>query len=216
MAGGIFVDQPFHPNLKCIIISILLIILHIILPKWNPLVMLLIFIVSYIAIAWYDHLYNCDNKLYSGTFPFSMNTLDAWGKPQRRDEKDKKNLVKDQERTYKRNINLFHILFIMPLFIYIGIRRTNAGSDIMTGFLILGIIALLYHSMRIFVPRDIGSNNNKKKELFRLKIIYFIHVFAIAPLMIYTGYSSDPRTFTPLLMLGISGALYHGYRYITL
>ena len=67
MAGGIFIDQPFHPNPKCIVFAAALMISYWFLPNRNPFLLPLIFIVGYIAMAWYDHLYNCDYKLSSGT-----------------------------------------------------------------------------------------------------------------------------------------------------
>ena len=62
MAGGIFVDQPFHANPKCIIFSVVLMIAYWTLPKKNPFMLPLIFVFAYVSMAWYDYLYNCDLK----------------------------------------------------------------------------------------------------------------------------------------------------------
>ena len=60
MAGGIFVDQPFHPNPKCLLFSAVIMALY-----WfssstkNTLMLPVIFVVSYVAMAWYDYYYDC-------------------------------------------------------------------------------------------------------------------------------------------------------------
>ncbi len=81
MAGGIFVNQPFHPNIKCIVFSIVLMISYWFLPKSNPFMLPLIFVIAYVSMAWYDHMYNCDMKMYGGKYG---GYLSSPFKPQRR------------------------------------------------------------------------------------------------------------------------------------
>ena len=47
--------------------------------------LIVIFVLSYVAMAWYDYKYNCDTKMYSGK-NLGANTIDAIFKPQRRNE----------------------------------------------------------------------------------------------------------------------------------
>ena len=119
MAGGIFVNQPFHPNIKCIIFSLILMISYWILPYRNPFILPLIFVFSYVGMAWYDHMYNCDLKMYGGKYG---GYLSSPFKPQRRNqESPDKNLLKNQESKYNQKVNLLHIIAINPVIIYIGL-----------------------------------------------------------------------------------------------
>jgi UDP-N-acetylmuramyl pentapeptide phosphotransferase/UDP-N-acetylglucosamine-1-phosphate transferase len=70
MAGGIFKDQPFALNPKCIVISLIFAIFYWYMPyrKWYILVFILW--VTYIAIAWYDDYYKCKYKMHPTIFPF--------------------------------------------------------------------------------------------------------------------------------------------------
>ena len=70
MAGGIFDERPFVLNIKCVIISIIGIILFMI-PGYSLyegyalfIVLSLLFIILYVAIAYYDHLYDCEPKWF--------------------------------------------------------------------------------------------------------------------------------------------------------
>ena len=118
MAGGIFVEQPFHPNPKCLVFAGALMLAYWMLPQKNPFLLPLIFVIAYVAMAWYDHLYNCDMKMYSGKH---SGILTSPMKPQRREEdkedKEDKDLLKNQDGKYTQKVNLLHILAINPLFI---------------------------------------------------------------------------------------------------
>ena len=86
MAGGIFVDRPFSFNIKCVIFGLTLVAFYWLATqgKFNPWIVPLIFIVAYIAMAWYDEIYNCEDRLRSGTnSPVAM--VDSIFKPQLRD-----------------------------------------------------------------------------------------------------------------------------------
>jgi len=150
MAGGIFIDQPFHPNPKCIVFGLLLCLAYWYLPsKRNEWMLLFIFNVGYIAMAWYDYLYKCRNEMYSGTSPVGDAVLNSIFKPQRRNEDKKKNYVKDQAKIYHRNVYLFHILAVAPILIYVGYMGKNANSKAFGPILGVGVLALLYHGFRL-------------------------------------------------------------------
>ena len=71
MSGGIFTNKPFEFNLKCIIFGTVLVVLYWFASKsddTNYWLFPLIFIIAYIAMAWYDYLYNCESKLRSGKY----------------------------------------------------------------------------------------------------------------------------------------------------
>jgi len=70
MAGGIFQNEGFHLNPKCIIISIIYALSYWYLPPKKWYILLFILYITYILIAWYDHIYKCQYKLHPTIFPF--------------------------------------------------------------------------------------------------------------------------------------------------
>lgn len=80
MAGGIFKNQPFALNLKCIVISILFALCYWYLPYRKWYILLFILWITYIAIAWYDHYYRCKYKMHPTALPFGR-YIYLWLKP---------------------------------------------------------------------------------------------------------------------------------------
>lgn len=160
MAGGIFVDQPFHPNPKCLLFSTLLMLLYWFLPcEKNAFLLPVIFILSYVAMAWYDYRFNCDLIMRSGSM-IGVNTIDAIFKPQHRnDPTEIKNLSNNQEREYLKRVYLFHVIAVAPLLMYIGYKGVNAHTKTFPVLFVIGATALLYHGLRVFVPRDTSCEN---------------------------------------------------------
>ena len=155
MAGGIFVDQPFHPNPKCLFFSFIIMALYWFSPAAkNTFLLPVIFVISYVAMAWYDYMYNCDITMYSGT-AIGPNTLDAIFKPQLRNKKhDKKNLSKNQEQEYLHRVYLFHVIAIAPILLYVGFYGKKSNEKIFPVILSLGVISLIYHGFRLVFPRE--------------------------------------------------------------
>ena len=65
MSGGLF-KNPFVLNVKCIIFSIIIMILFLMKPTFNSNIVLgitlfIIFVISYVGLAWYDYYYDCRN-----------------------------------------------------------------------------------------------------------------------------------------------------------
>jgi len=230
MAGGIFVDQPFHPNPKCIVFSLSLMIAYWFMPKKNPFMLPLIFVIAYVSMAWYDHLYNCDMQMYGGKYG---GYLSSPFKPQRRTEKnnsseseenfyekEEKNLLKNQEGKYRQKVNLFHILFMNPIFIYVGFMGNKTNPMIYPLISAIAVLALAYHGGRMFVDREVTTCPEEKKdevkaEISYLKSVYIMHIAAIVPLLLYVGIKgnkSDVRVFPILLAMGIISDIYHVFR----
>lgn len=219
MAGGIFVNQPFHPNIKCIVFSVALMISYWMLPQKNPFMLPLIFVVAYVSMAWYDFMYNCDIKLYGGKYG---GYLSSPFKPQRRTEEEpkEKDLIKDQEGKYRQKVNLLHILAVNPVLIYVGYMANKSNPIVYPLILGITLITLLYHGGRMFVDRQVTSCSKKKKdevkaEISYLKSVYIMHVAAIVPLLLYVGLkgnNSDVRVFPILLAMGIISDVYHVFR----
>ena len=73
--------------------------------------------------------------------------------------------------------NLFHILFVSSLFLYIGINRTKTPIYILNLLKYLGIIIILYHSYQAY----------NKIIINKSAWINFFHIFFIGPLLIIIG-----------------------------
>jgi uncharacterized membrane protein len=105
-------------------------------------------------------------------------------------------------------LGLFHILAVVPLFLYVALSRANTYEHIYTLLLVLGIIILLYHGYKAFIRLAANS-----PSLW----INVIHVLIVAPLLIYIGYKakSTPRPAYEILALVAFSALgYHTYHLI--
>ena len=99
-------------------------------------------------------------------------------------------------------LNLFHILIVAPLFIYIGLKRDKINNWLYTLIMYLGIIVLLFHSYKVYSK----LNGNYWINL--------IHIFIVAPLLIYIGYNkqnTSRKFYEILLMLGFAVLGYHLY-----
>ncbi len=100
-------------------------------------------------------------------------------------------------------IYIFHILFVAPLFLYIGLVR-NGIPDIL--FTVLGIMAaviLLYHGFQAY----------KKLSEGKSAWINWIHILLVVPLLgILARYKKEAsrRYFEMLLLLGFASLGYHG------
>ena len=100
-------------------------------------------------------------------------------------------------------VNLSHVFFVGPLFIYIGMARPDTDVKFFYLLAFLGLFVLIYHSYRA---------HNKLKE-GNDALINWIHIFFLAPLLfILAGMkrSANPIFFTILLILGIVTIVYHG------
>lgn len=70
MAGGIFPGHPFALNIKCIIFTAILAAGYWFAPRKNLWVLSFLIWFPYIALAWYDYSYNCQDKLKPTLVPF--------------------------------------------------------------------------------------------------------------------------------------------------
>lgn len=159
MAGGIFTNRPFEANPKCILIGIIMIILYWFLPRRNIFLLPVIFIAVYVLIAWYDWMYDCSTKMFTGTStPVGM--ADSIFKPQRRKGDPRtyprdRYLLPDQEKKYLKNVYWFHLIFIVPLLTYVGWYGRAADPRVFGALLATAGIAGAYHGTRLFIaPRE--------------------------------------------------------------
>lgn len=70
MAGGIFPGAPFKFNIKCVIFTAMLAGGYWFLPPRNYFVLFFLLWFPYIAMAWYDYMYQCRDKLGPTIVPF--------------------------------------------------------------------------------------------------------------------------------------------------
>lgn len=105
-------------------------------------------------------------------------------------------------------LSLFHIFAVVPLFLYVALSRGNTVKGVYGFLLVLGAIILLYHLFKAWKRYTSGSP---------LLWVNLIHVFYVAPLLIYIGYreKDTPRYVYELLAMVAFAALgYHTYSLI--
>lgn len=97
-------------------------------------------------------------------------------------------------------VHLFHILLVSGLFFYVGIKRDKMPHFMFPVLLGLGIFVAGYHLYKAALKRDAWVN--------------YIHIFLVAPLLVFIGFTQEktPRKYFELiLMLGFASLGYHGY-----
>lgn len=106
-------------------------------------------------------------------------------------------------------LNLFHIFFVVPFFLWVGISRSNIPESVYAVLLALGIFITLYHGFKAY-----------RRFLAKSSYIWvnLIHMIWIGPLLMYIGANKKdtPRSAYELLLLSGFAALgYHTYELAT-
>jgi hypothetical protein len=111
---------------------------------------------------WYKYAYGCYPHAYSGRGGLQA-MLDSLFKPQYRDPVDRDLLtpeskyVYDQEKVYMRYVYAFHVALVAPLLLYLGwnlVQKRSLSDTVGVVCLVFGLLALVYHGTRFFVPRQ--------------------------------------------------------------
>jgi len=153
MAGGLF-GRPFVLNEKCIVFSLICMALFLIKPTFKNQYLLyfslfVIFVVAYVAMAWYDYYFNCDIvPLKRGTRSFTGLFKPPAHAPEKQ-EKDKDTKLDNSRRHML--IYAMHILMIAPLLGYIAIYKNKINP---ITYPIIGVLALFtagYHGSAIML-----------------------------------------------------------------
>ncbi len=153
MAGGLF-GRPFVLNEKCIVFSLICMALFLIKPTFKNQYLLyfslfVIFVVAYVAMAWYDYYFNCDIvPLKRGTRSFTGLFKPPAHAPEKQ-EKDKDTKLDNTRRHML--IYAMHILMIAPLLGYIAIYKNKINP---ITYPIMGVLALFtagYHGSAIML-----------------------------------------------------------------
>jgi hypothetical protein len=98
---------------------------------------------------------------------------------------------------------IIHLLFVVPLFLYVGFTRADTPRWLYLALLAIGIIVLVYHGFKLIV---------RLKNRSGYSWVNAIHVLLVAPLLIYIGYNKKetPRSaYELLLMAGFAAGGYH-------
>ena len=152
MAGGLF-GKPFALNEKCIIFSMIVIALFLYKPPDEiydnkvklGFMLFTIFIVSYVAMAWYDFYFDCRIlPLKKGKYSVS-----DFFKPDVKYKKQISHKESDIDRKRK-NIIIFlsHIIFIAPLLLYIA-HKKELDDKLQTVVSVLAVFTLFYHGIQL-------------------------------------------------------------------
>jgi len=155
MAGGLF-GRPFVFNEKCIIFSLICMGLFLYKPNITnnyilAAVLFLIFVIAYIAMAWYDAFFNCDIlPLKRGKYSLTGLFKPPAHAPEKQEAK------KDTpEDTHKRHILIYamHLLFIAPLLGYIALKKNKINPITYPLLGALAVFTALYHGTALMVSQ---------------------------------------------------------------
>jgi hypothetical protein len=97
-------------------------------------------------------------------------------------------------------IYLFHLMVVIPYFIYIYSQKREITQINKYILLVLGITLLLYHGYKSYQTKY---------------WVYIFHATWLAPFLLYLGLSSKP-VYEPLLLFIFAGLGYHLYSLINL
>ena len=105
-------------------------------------------------------------------------------------------------------INIFHIVVVAPFLLYVAIVRGQLMPWIFSVLSGLGIILLVYHGYKTFIKWKANS-----PSLW----VNAIHLFVVAPLLIFIGskgYDTPRWSFELLALLAFAALGYHIYSII--
>ena len=100
-------------------------------------------------------------------------------------------------------VSLFHIFFVAPLLLVIGFMRAGLPEWSYWGILMLGLFIMVYHGYKMIIRYLYKSESTW---------INAIHVFTVAPLLIYIGYKKRETlrfAYELMIMIGFAALGYH-------
>ena len=98
---------------------------------------------------------------------------------------------------------LIHLVFVVPLFLFVGMSRAATPNWLYQALFVIGCIVLMYHAWRLVVRLQSRSS---------AAWVNALHVAVVAPLLLYIGYHQreTPRSaYELLLMLAFAAGGYH-------
>jgi len=152
MAGGLF-GKPFAFNIKCIIFSLIIMALFLYNPKIKNNYVLygtlfIIFVISYVAMAWYDYFFDCRIlPLRKGEKSWQKHI-----KPPAHQPEKQKDWICEEDKSLKLTlIYLSHVIFIVPMLGYVALYRNRVNPIIYPLLGVLAIFTLGYHGIHLLV-----------------------------------------------------------------
>lgn len=153
MAGGIFGKQPFTFNEKCIFFSLICMALFLYKPTftnnyWKYFTLFIIFVVAYVAMAWYDYFFDCRIvPLRKGSIGGVTGKL----KPPSHVKEVQESHLETSKQHNARMMLIYasHIIFIVPLLIYLAVKKDDVNPFV---YPILGTLAVFtagYHGVAL-------------------------------------------------------------------
>jgi hypothetical protein len=153
MAGGIYPNYPFQINIKCVIFAMIIIGLYFYVPPemntyWKLFVSLVLFVVSYVSMAWYDYKFECQKlALKRSTSDYSITQQ---LKPPTHTDSQRNASNPDENRLEEYLIHYYHLFIVTPLLLYIG---ANKNKTMQSAFILLianESFAIAYHVQRLW------------------------------------------------------------------
>ena len=111
------------------------------------LIYFIIFVVSYVALAWYDYYYACSQL----PLQRSKNSITGIFKPPPHEENKQINQLMTMQEVDKNKKTIFwlHFALIVPLLAYIGIKRDKTHPRVFDLLLALTVFTAVYHGVRV-------------------------------------------------------------------
>ena len=150
MAGGLF-GRPFALNIKCIIFSLMIMVIFLYKPEIKNGYILYstlfgIFVVAYVAMAWYDYYFDCR------ILPLKRGERSLTGKLKPPVYMEEQKTGKKPRKAINRQalmIYLSHIIFIVPLLIYIAVYKKKISKMTYPIIGALAVFTLGYHGFEL-------------------------------------------------------------------
>ena len=201
MAGGIFTNYPFELNAKCVIFSIVIIGLFFYQPPdmniyWKSFTAFVLFVISYVSMAWYDYKFDCQ-KLALKKSTSSFGITGKFKPPSHSESQlDRTKMTKEEKDLDWTLINIYHLIILTPLLLYIGINKDSSNS--MTNILLIAnfAFAILYHGVR---------------AARKFNIISWVHIaFSVGGIYMLIKEKKPDWFYNSLIGVGIYTGIKHG------
>ena len=148
MAGGLF-GRPFVLNVKCIVFALIIMAIFLYKPNIASTFFLygtlfIIFVLAYVAMAWYDYYYDCRlDPLKRGQISFT-----GLFKPKAHVPEKQEQYIEQPIDTQRKHslIYISHIIIIVPILAYIVVYKNKVNPSIYPLIGVLAVFTLLYHS----------------------------------------------------------------------
>ena len=99
-------------------------------------------------------------------------------------------------------LSIIHLLFIVPLFLFVGFQRASTPNWLYLALFAIGTVIMVYHGFKLML---------RIKNRSAYAWVNAIHILAVAPLLLYIGYhkKDTPRwAYEVVLMLGFAALGY--------